>query len=91
MGYREDNQYMIYPLYFDKNCTRKEGRRLSLKDAVEKPSIEDIAKAAKSLGYNPTVEREIAHPSRNWKKEGRILINKKHSKQQILSQISNLL
>ena len=67
------------------------GRKVSKKYAVEKPSIESISKAAKSLGLNPILEKESMHPKRNWKKEGRILIDKKDSKSELLRQIANRL
>jgi len=86
---RGEDKYVIYPVYFDKNISRFAGRKVSKKHAVEKPNIEDISKAAKSLGLNPVLEKDIAHPSRHWKKEGRVLVDKKGSKSKILNQISN--
>jgi len=88
---RGEDKYAVYPIYFDKTVSRISGRKISKKHAVEKPSIEDISKAAKSLGLNPILEKEVAYPSRNWKKEGRILVDKKDSKSKILIQIANRL
>jgi len=86
-----ENKYVVWPVYFDKSISRLEGRKVSKKHAVDKPSIEDIVKAAKSLGLNPVLEKEFSHPSRNWKKEGRILIDKKDSKSKLLMQIAKKL
>ena len=88
---RGDNKFVIYPIYFDKTFSKLSGRKVSLKNAVEKPNIEDIAKAAKSLGLNPILEKESAHPSHPWRKEGRILVDKKNSKSKILVSISKFL
>jgi len=88
---KDEGKYVIWPVYFDKLATRLDGRRVSKKHAVEKPSIEHIIKAAKSLGLNPIMEKNAAHPSHPWKKEGRILIDKKDSKSKILIQIANRL
>ena len=88
---RGEDKYVIWPIYFDKSVSRLSGRKIPKKNAVEKPSLEDIAKAAKSLGLNPVLERNSAYPSRHWKKEGRILVDKKDSKSKILNQISNRL
>jgi signal recognition particle subunit SRP19 len=85
---RGEEKYVVWPIYFDKSVSRIAGRKVSKKDAVEKPSAENIAKAAKSLGLNPILEKEAKHPSKNWKKEGRILIDKKDSKSKLLRQIS---
>jgi signal recognition particle subunit SRP19 len=88
---RGEEKHVVYPIYFDKTVSRLEGRKVSKKHAVEKPSIENIMKAAKSLGLNPVLEKDISHPSRHWKKEGRVLVDKKSSKSKILAQISNLM
>ncbi len=88
---RGEDKYVIYPIYFDKSVSRLAGRKVSKKHAVDKPSIQDISKAAKSLGLNPVLEKEVSYPSRNWKKEGRILIDKKDSKSKLLVQISDRL
>jgi len=88
---RGEEKYVVYPVYFDKTLAKREGRKVSLKNAIEKPTIEDIAKAAKSLGLNPVIEKESAHPLKHWKKDGRILIDKKDTKIKLLRQISNRL
>jgi signal recognition particle subunit SRP19 len=88
---RGEDKYVVYPIYFDKSVSRLSGRRVPIKNAVDKPSLEDISKAAKSLGLNPVLEKEISYPSRNWKKEGRVLIDKKDSKIKLLGQIANRL
>jgi signal recognition particle subunit SRP19 len=83
-----EEKFVVWPVYFDKTVSRIAGRKVSKKDAVEKPSAENIAKAAKSLGLNPVLEKNAMHPSKNWKKEGRVLIDKKDSKSKLLRQIS---
>lgn len=88
---RGEDKYVIWPIYFDKSVSRLKGRKISKKYAVEKPSIENIAKAAKSLGLNPVLEKSVAHPSRPFKKEGRILVDKKDAKSKLLVQIANRL
>jgi signal recognition particle subunit SRP19 len=88
---KEDNKYVIWPIYFDKSASRQDGRKLSKKYSVEKPSIEGIAKSAKSLGLNPIIEKDCAYPSRTSKKEGRILIDKKEPKSKLLVKIANRL
>lgn len=84
-----EDKYVIWPVYFDKSVSRFSGRKVSIKHAVEKPSIETILKAAKSLGLNPILEKDHAYPSAPWKKEGRILVDKKDSKSKILKQIAS--
>ena len=86
-----EDKYVIWPLYFDKSVSRMNGRKVARKHAVEKPNIEDIAKAAKSLGLHPVLEKDCAYPSRRWKKEGRVLVDKKDAKSKVLVQIANRL
>jgi signal recognition particle subunit SRP19 len=88
---RDEDKYVIWPVYFDKTVSRLGGRKVSKKHAVEKPSIENISKAAKSLGLHTVLEKDAMHPSRHWKKEGRILVDKKESKSKLLVQIANRL
>ena len=88
---RGEDKYVIWPIYFDKSYSRSQGRKTSKKHSKEKPSIEDIAKIAKSLKLNPILEKDQSHPSRHWKQEGRILVDKKGSKSEIINQISKML
>lgn len=88
---RGEDKYVIWPVYFDRTVSRLSGRKVPIKYAVEKPSLEDIAKAAKSLGLNPVLERNCAYPSKHWKKEGRILVDQKDSKNKLLIQIAKVL
>ena len=88
---KDEDKYVIWPVYFDKSVSRLNGRKVSKKHAVEKPSIENISKAAKSLGLNPVLEKTAAHPSKQWKSEGRILVDKKDAKSKLLVQIANRL
>lgn len=84
-----DDKVVIWPIYFDRSVSRQEGRKVAKKHAIEKPSIENIAKAAQSLGLHPVIQKDSIHPSRPWKKEGRILIDKKDSKSKQIKQIAN--
>lgn len=85
---RNQGKYVIWPIYFDNKISRLNGRKVSKKDAVDNPSLDDINKAAKSLGLNPETEEEVSYPGRFWKKEGRILVDKKQSKGKILRNIA---
>ncbi|KYK32053.1 MAG: hypothetical protein AYK22_00400 [Thermoplasmatales archaeon SG8-52-3] len=88
---RGDEKYVVWPIYFDISVSRLAGRKVSKKNAVDKPNVENIAKAAKSLKLNPVIEKDCSHPSRNWRKEGRVLIDKKDLKGKLLRQIASRL
>jgi signal recognition particle subunit SRP19 len=86
---KDENKLVIWPVYFDKSVSRANGRKVASKYALEKPSSEDIAKAARSLGLNPVLEKNSSHPKTPWKQDGRILVDKKGHKQKLLIQIFN--
>ena len=83
------SKYVIWPIYFDLNISRSNGRRVPKSLAIQNPSIDDILKAAKRLRLNPILE-EKAHPSRWWSR-GRILVDKKEKKREILRKIAEQL
>lgn len=84
------DKWVIWPVYFDANVSRKEGRKVSKELAIKNPSIDDIYKAAKKLGLNP-VKEEKAYPKRWWRKEGRLLIDKKGKKMEIIKKIAEII
>jgi signal recognition particle subunit SRP19 len=87
----DDHRLIIWPIYFDINISRKNGRKISKKYSIDKPDIEKISKILKSLGIPHDIEKNTSHPFRPWKKDGRIIINKKVDKNKLINQISKLL
>jgi len=70
---------VIYPQYIDSNKSRSMGRRLSLKESIPNPRIEEIVKAAEQLGLNPIVE-ESRYPKEWWSSSYRVVVDKHGSK-----------
>ncbi|MBN1281342.1 MAG: signal recognition particle protein Srp19 [Candidatus Thermoplasmatota archaeon] len=85
---RDESKVVLYPLYFDATVSRLKGRKVSRKNAVDKPSIESLAKAAQSLGLHPVIEKHASHPSTPWKSDGRVLVEHKGPKSQLLAQVA---
>ena len=81
---KNGDKYVVWSIYFDKSISRIKGRKISNKNAKEKPSLDDIFKVCKSLGLNPILEKNKSHPSLHWKKDGRILIDRKGPKNKVL-------
>jgi len=71
---------IFWPHYFDAKKNRSNGRRVSRKFAIDKFSLEDIAKAARNLGYNAEIERGYKYPKSWWEEPGRVLIDTKGKK-----------
>ena len=88
---KDDYKLVIWPIYFDRNISKSKGRKIGKKYSIEKPDIEKIAKASKLLGLNPIIEKNSSHPSKSWRKDGRIIIDKKDAKSKLIFQISKYL
>ena len=85
---KNEDKWVIWPVYFDKSASRLSGRRISKKYAIEKPLLENIAKTAKQLGIHPILEKNCCHPKKHWKKEGRLLVDHSEPKSKILLNIA---
>ena len=88
---RRKKFYVIYPEYFDSKVSRKQGRRLSLKDADDTISLNKIGHVCKKLNIPHQLQPDKSFPSTWWEKSGRVLItiDKKNKipKQQLIRQI----
>lgn len=69
---------LLYPLYFDKNKTRAEGRRIDKEQAVENPLARSICDAVYALGLQLAFEAGKTHP-RDWANPGRVRVLLKQS------------
>lgn len=76
----DDSKYKdfqcIYPVYFDKNRSRKEGRRVGVELAVENPLASEIANACGRLRLESLFEPAKTHP-KDWANPGRVKIKLK--------------
>ncbi len=66
---------VLWPLYFDIRRSRSEGRRVPKNAAVPSPTLDDLARTARSLGIRVKREAECSHPKRPWAKEGRLWVS----------------
>ena len=64
---------VIWPAYFDAGRSRSEGRRVSEELAVEEPTVEEVARAVKQVGYDVAVDRDKTYP-REYEPRGRVLV-----------------
>jgi signal recognition particle subunit SRP19 len=84
------DKWVIWPIYFDIDASKKEGRKVGKELAVKNPTADEIFKAAKKLGLNP-VKEEKAYPKRWWRREGRVLVEKKGRKTDIIKRIAEII
>ena len=66
--------YVIWPIYFDKSISRSMCRRVSLGLAVRSPSAEQLAEAARRLGWRVELEPG-SHPALWWRKTGKLIVD----------------
>ncbi|WP_435070311.1 signal recognition particle subunit SRP19 [Haloplanus sp. C73] len=64
---------VIWPAYLDASKTRAEGRRVPRDQAVEEPTVDEIATAAQQVGYDAVIERDVTYP-REYEPRGRVLV-----------------
>ncbi|WXG45823.1 MAG: signal recognition particle subunit SRP19/SEC65 family protein [Candidatus Atabeyarchaeum deiterrae] len=79
---------MLWPNYFDSTKKRREGRRIKRDLAVERPTIEELAKAAEKLGIPYQVDKSAAYPGSWWERSGRMFVGKALSKGRIILSIA---
>ena len=58
----------VWPQYLDKDLSLSEGRKVSKEIAVSKPSISEIERALKRLGFTYEIERDKAYPGKWYEK-----------------------
>lgn len=83
--------YVVWPSYFDKNLSKKDGRKLPKNLALDHPKFDEIKKALESIGINHQLEKTSKYPKEQGKDErnlGRFIVEKKFSKNEILRKIS---
>ncbi|MEF8779859.1 MAG: signal recognition particle subunit SRP19 [Haloferacaceae archaeon] len=64
---------VLWPAYFDAELSRSAGRRVPVEQAVEEPTVEEIATAVQQVGYDAVIEREETY-SREFETRGRVLV-----------------
>lgn len=83
--------YIIWPSYFDKNLSKKDGRKLPKNLALDRPKFDEIKKALDSIGISHEIEKNSRYPKEQGQEErnlGRFIVEKKFSKNEILRKIS---
>ena len=84
------NYLILWPQYFDTKCSRRQGRMVDKKLAVENPTTGEILKAVESLGYVKKVE-DGAYPRYWWKKSGKVIVERKVKKTVLLKKVAEKL
>lgn len=79
---------MLWPQYINKDLTRKEGRKLALKDCVKEPKVSEMESVVKRLGLKYSTQENKTFPGKWYERSGRILVESEMSKLELLREIS---
>ncbi|MGC9515158.1 signal recognition particle protein Srp19 [Methanocrinis sp.] len=86
---KREGRVVIWPAYIDAEKSRSEGRAISKRDAVEKPTIDEIVMAAMEMNLKPEAEREKRYPKEWWEKPGRVAVLKKVPRTAMVREIAS--
>jgi signal recognition particle subunit SRP19 len=86
-----NNKVIIWPVYFDQNRSRSEGRRISKVQAVFSPKIGEVKEAADRLGLKNELNLEAHYPKMPWAKTGMLIVEKQETKEAIIKRLSRQL
>jgi signal recognition particle subunit SRP19 len=78
---------ILYPCYFKKSLTRREGRRVPKGLASDHPSVKDLDKACQKLRLECRVE-EANHPAYWGIHEGRAVVLWDGKKEELIRQVA---
>jgi len=81
--------HVIWPIYFDRAVARSKCRRVPENLAIKNPNAEQIAAAARRLGWRAEIEPG-GHPALWWKKTGKVLVkpNKPMKKNEVIRRLA---
>jgi signal recognition particle subunit SRP19 len=82
--------------YFNKNLKRRQGRRVSRDVGVFDPTVQELAEAARSAGFqlsDEEINSEARFPRRSFTKSGYVMVAKKEGikKSQIIDAVADKL
>jgi len=83
-----NNKVIIWPVYFDQNRSRNEGRRIAKNQAVFLPKIGEVKEAADRLGLKNEINPEAHYPKMPWTKTGMLIVEKQETKEALIKKLS---
>ncbi|OLS28105.1 MAG: Signal recognition particle 19 kDa protein [Candidatus Heimdallarchaeota archaeon LC_3] len=70
----EKNRIRLFPEYFDRNVSRRVGRRLPRNNSIKDPNLLELKLAAQKMGLETDLFPESSHPSSPTDKKGMLVI-----------------
>ena len=88
---KDYDHQIIWLDYFNKNLSRKKGRKVGKNLSVYDPTMQELINASKTLELHLTEENistQARYPRRSFVKSGYIMISKKEKKSTVVNQIA---
>jgi signal recognition particle subunit SRP19 len=85
---------IIWLEYFNKNLSKRKGRRISKKLAIYDPTLEELSKASKDLNLaisDENINNQARYPRRPYVRSGYLMLPKSEKKSNLLNQIARKL
>jgi signal recognition particle subunit SRP19 len=81
------DRHILWPVYFDVEKTRAEGRKISKSIAVKSPTLHEIERACQALGLDPQVRSEVCYPRRRLR-QGYVMVKRVGHKLDTLKKVA---
>jgi signal recognition particle subunit SRP19 len=88
MAVDPEKALVLYPAYFELRISRSDGRMVAKKNAIEGPTAQLMYEAVKSLGLDCILELEKSYPRFWYKTSGRVLVEPKMKKAELLEKVA---
>ena len=89
---RRKRYFVLYPEYFDKKLSKKQGRKIPKNKAVSDCNLSKITYACKHLELEYEVEKDKKYSKNWWSSGGRIIVNPEGipNKSDLIRRIANV-
>jgi signal recognition particle subunit SRP19 len=88
---KDYDHQIIWLDYFNKNLSRKKGRKVGKNNSVYDPTMQELIDASKTLELDlseENINNQARYPRRSFVKSGYIMISKKEKKSTVVNQIA---
>lgn len=82
------DRVVLWPRYFDRDLSRKDGRRVPEALAVRAPDAAWVEAACRKVGLQVELEEGVRDPYVPYEKTGRVLVRKTEPKEAILQKVA---
>ena len=89
---RRKRYFVLYPEYFDKKLSKKQGRKVPKNKAVDDCNLYKLVFACKHLELEYEIEKDKKYSKNWWGSEGRIIVNPEGitSKTELIRRVANI-